>query len=83
LRRSLVVRGPVDPVSCHLVLEGNADHRGGSENAILDVNLHSGAVTAAILSGGHNYLPLQGCHGRSRLYRQGAAGSAAVGGSGK
>ncbi|MGA7799293.1 MAG: hypothetical protein WCC36_00645 [Gammaproteobacteria bacterium] len=53
LKRNLDVRGPVDLVSCHLVISGNADHMGGEENAILDVNLYSGAVTAAILSHGH------------------------------
>ncbi len=52
LKRNLDVRGPVDLVSCHLVLSGNADHMGGEENAIIDVNLYSGAVTAALLSHG-------------------------------
>ncbi len=52
LQRNLDVRGPVDLVSCHLVLEGNAEHQGGLENAILDVNLYSGAVTVGLLSAG-------------------------------
>ena len=52
LKRNLDVRGPVDLVACHLVLSGNAAHMGGEENAILDVNLYSGAVTAALLSHG-------------------------------
>ena len=52
LKRKLDAQGPVDLVSCHLVLSGNADHMGGEENAILDVNLYSGAVTVAILSRG-------------------------------
>ncbi len=50
LKRNLDVRGPVDLIDCHLVVSGNADHMGGEENAVLDVNLYSGAVTAAILS---------------------------------
>ena len=52
LQRNLEVRGPVDLVACELVLSGNAAHMGGVENAILDVNLYSGAVTAALLSRG-------------------------------
>lgn len=52
LHRNLDVQGTVDLVSCHLVIEGNAAHEGGLENAILDVNLYSGAVTAGLLSGG-------------------------------
>lgn len=53
LQRNLDVRGPVDLISCHLVLAGNAVHRGRDEDAILDVALFSGAVTVAIHSGGH------------------------------
>lgn len=52
LRRNLSVAGPIDLISCHLVLEGNAPMGGGSENAIVDVALSSGAVVAAILSRG-------------------------------
>jgi hypothetical protein len=47
LKRNLDVRGPVNLVDCHLVLSGNADHMGGEENAILDVNLYSGAISSA------------------------------------
>jgi hypothetical protein len=50
LFRNLEVHGPVDLVSCHLALSGNVAHMGGLENAILDVNLYSGAVTVALLS---------------------------------
>lgn len=52
LHRNLEVRGPVDLVSCHLVVNGNAAHEGGMENAIVDVDLYSGEVTAALLSQG-------------------------------
>lgn len=50
LLRDLDVRGPVDLIGCHLVLSGNAEHQGGAENAIVDVNLYSGAVTLGLLS---------------------------------
>jgi hypothetical protein len=53
LRRNLDVAGPIDLVGCDLVLSGNAPHRGGEENAIVDVSLYSGAVTVAIHSRGH------------------------------
>lgn len=52
LKRNLAVAGPVDLISCDLVLSGNAEHRGGEENAIVDIDLYSGAVAAAILSQG-------------------------------
>lgn len=53
LERNLDVAGQIDLVGCHLVLAGNAPHMGGEENAIVDVNLYSGAVTVAIHSRGH------------------------------
>lgn len=59
LRRNLEVRGPVDLVGCHLVVRGNAPQMGGAENAILDVNLYSGAVTVANLSKGRITIHLQ------------------------
>lgn len=52
LRRNLAVAGPVDLVSCNLVVAGNAEHAGGDENAIVAVNVASGGVAAAILSRG-------------------------------
>jgi hypothetical protein len=52
LARNLDARGAVDLIGCHLVLSGNAAHRGGEENAVLDVNLYSGAVTVGLLSRG-------------------------------
>ncbi|HEX5488561.1 MAG TPA: hypothetical protein VFX04_05380 [Rhodanobacteraceae bacterium] len=50
--RNLDVAGQIDLVGCHLVVAGNAQHKGGEENAIVDVNLYSGAVTFAIHSRG-------------------------------
>jgi len=58
LHRNLGVQGYVDLVSCHLVLEGNAEHQGDIENAILDVNLYSGAVTVGLYSAGHTTIYL-------------------------
>lgn len=58
LERNLDVRGPVDLISCHLVLSGNAIHQGRVEDAILDVSLYSGWITAAIHSGGHVHIYL-------------------------
>lgn len=52
LERNLDVAGPIDLIGCHLVLSGNAAHMGGEENAIVDVNLYSGAVTIALHSHG-------------------------------
>lgn len=46
--RNLDVSGPVDLIGCHLVLSGNAPHLGGEEDAIVDVDLYSGAVTVGI-----------------------------------
>lgn len=68
LNHNLDVAGPIDLISCHLVLTGNAPHMGGEENAIVAVNLHSGAVSAAIHSGGRTDIyvindPAAGAHG--------------------
>jgi hypothetical protein len=52
LLANLSVRGAADLVSCNLVIEGNADHRGGEENAIVAISLGSGTVAAAMLSDG-------------------------------
>lgn len=53
LMRNLAVAGTIDLVSCDLVIAGNAEHMGGAENAIVDVNLYSGTLSAAILGRGH------------------------------
>lgn len=58
LHRNLGVQGYVDLISCHLVLKGNAEHQGDIENAILDVNLYSGAVTVGLYSAGHTTIYL-------------------------
>ena len=52
--RNLDVAGPIDLIGCHLVLSGNAPHMGPEENAIVDLNLYSGAVTLAIHSRGRS-----------------------------
>lgn len=44
--------GPVKLVDCHLVVSGNALRMGTEQNAMLDVDLASGTVIAAILAGG-------------------------------
>lgn len=49
---NLDVIGSVDLISGGIVLQGNAEHAGGEEMALLDVNLYTGIVTAAILSKG-------------------------------
>lgn len=48
LVRNLDVGGPIDLVGCHLVLTGNAPHLGGEQDAILDLDLYSEALTVAI-----------------------------------
>jgi len=48
LRKNLNVSGPVDLVSCHLVVTGNAVSGGGNEDAIIDIDLFSGAVVAGL-----------------------------------
>lgn len=52
LRRNLDVSGPVALANCHLVLVGNAPHMGTEQDAMLDVDLASGTVLAAIHAGG-------------------------------
>jgi len=52
LRDNLSVTGAVDVISGDLVIQGNADHKGGEEMAIFDINLPSGIMRAAILSKG-------------------------------
>ncbi len=52
LERNLHVSGPVELNACHLVLVGNAPHMGTEQDAMLDVDLASGTVIAAIHGGG-------------------------------
>jgi hypothetical protein len=52
LTRNLDVSGPVMLVNCHLVVSGNAPHMGTEQDAMLDVDLVSGTVIAAIHGGG-------------------------------
>lgn len=51
LLQNLSVKGSVDLIGCQLVISGNANHKGGEENGIVSIDLYSGVVTAAILSG--------------------------------
>ncbi|MDP9422113.1 MAG: hypothetical protein M3Q19_04650 [Pseudomonadota bacterium] len=51
LKKNLSVAGPVALIHCELVVEGNAPHKGGEQNAILSFNLYSGITTVAILDG--------------------------------
>lgn len=48
LQRNLDVSGPAQLEACHLVLSGNAPHMGTEQDAMLDVDLASGSVLAAI-----------------------------------
>lgn len=52
LRRNLDVSGPIELAGCHLVVSGNAPHMGTEQDAMLDVDLASGTVIAAIHGGG-------------------------------
>ncbi|MGH8190904.1 MAG: hypothetical protein ACREP2_05605 [Rhodanobacteraceae bacterium] len=52
LKRSLDVSGPIRLDACHLVVSGNAPHMGTEQDAMLDVDLASGDVIAAIHAGG-------------------------------
>jgi hypothetical protein len=49
---NLAVAGPIDFVGGHLVLRGNAPHRGGEEEALVLVKLYDGSVRAALLHAG-------------------------------
>jgi hypothetical protein len=51
LINNLFVAG-IDLIERSIVIEGNAQHQGTSECALLDINLDRGTVTAAILSNG-------------------------------
>lgn len=52
LRENLSVTGAVDVISGDLVIQGNADHKGGEEMGIFVLNLYSGLIRTAILSNG-------------------------------
>ena len=52
LKRNLDASGPVQLDACHLVVSGNAPHMGTEQDAMLDVDLASGTVIAAIHAGG-------------------------------
>ena len=65
LLANLSVRGAADLVSCDLVIEGNADHRGAEENGIVAISLTQGSVAAAMLSAGR----IKIYRGRRRLLR--------------
>jgi hypothetical protein len=49
LRTNLSVAGPVALIDCELVVQGNARHGGGEQNAILSLDVYSGIMTVAIL----------------------------------
>lgn len=48
LRRNLSVAGPIQLTDCHLVLSGNAPHMGTEQDAMLDLDLATGTILAAI-----------------------------------
>ncbi len=50
LTTNLLVTGPVDLISGSIVIDGNAPHMGGEEMAILDINLSTKVIRAAIFS---------------------------------
>lgn len=52
LQRNLDVSGPIQLADCHLAVAGNAPHMGTEQDAMLDVDMTSGTVTAAIHAGG-------------------------------
>lgn len=52
LQRNLDVSGPIQLSDCHLTVAGNAPHMGTEQDAMLDVDLASGTVIAAIHAGG-------------------------------
>lgn len=52
LLANLSTRGQADLIACYLVMEGNADHKGGEENGLLVIDIATGEVAAGILSAG-------------------------------
>jgi hypothetical protein len=51
LKTNLSAAVPVALINCELVVEGNAPHQGGQQNAMLSFNLYDGIMTVAILEG--------------------------------
>jgi hypothetical protein len=56
LKTNLSVAGPVALVGCELVVEGNAPHQGGEQNALVSFDLYRGIVTSAILDHGRVFV---------------------------
>jgi len=52
LRDNLSVTGAVDVIAGAIVIQGNADHKGGEEMAIVDINPYTTVIRAAIFSKG-------------------------------
>ena len=52
LKRNLDVSGAIKLADCDLAVSGNAPHMGTEQDAMLDVDIASGTVTAAIHGGG-------------------------------
>jgi len=52
LRDNLSVTGAVDVISGAIVIQGNADHKGGEEMAIIDINPFTTVIRTAIFSKG-------------------------------
>ena len=67
VRRNVSVTGAVDLIACHLVIAGNAEHQGGMEQGIIAINLITGAVAAALTTGGRIEVFVEGSHGGRRL----------------
>jgi hypothetical protein len=49
LQRNLAVHGYLNLIDCELVVEGNAPHGGGRQNAIVSFNLSWGILTVGML----------------------------------
>lgn len=52
LIQNLSVTGPVDLIAGSIVISGNAPHSGGYDMGILDINLYTGKINAAIYLAG-------------------------------
>jgi hypothetical protein len=69
LKNNLGVHAPIEFIEGHLVLSGNAPHRGGEENASMWININDGRVYVVLLQQGKwtlyanearfGYLPLE------------------------
>lgn len=62
LKNNLNVAGPIDLIGCSLVVSGNAEHQGGTQEAVVAIDVHSGKVSAAILSAGRIAIYTVGGH---------------------